>query len=71
MIGADFFATYKTFSPPHSSREQKPKKHAKEAGKLEEREFAALFLWMVEQAPEREKMQALLFRILNRLFGER
>ena len=39
-------------------------------GKLEEREFAALFLWMVEQAPEREKMQALLFRVLDRLFGD-
>ena len=38
---------------------------------MDEREFAALFLWMVEQAPERERMQALLFRILNRLFGER
>ncbi len=40
-------------------------------GQLEEREFAALFLWMVEQAPERGKMQALLFRVLDRLFGER
>ena len=39
-------------------------------GKLEEREFAALFLRMVEQAPEREKMQALLFRVLDRLFGD-
>ena len=61
----------KTTGPPHSSREWKDKTRAKEAGEMDEREFAALFLWMVEQAPEREKMQALLFRILDRLFGER
>ncbi|MBQ6273719.1 MAG: hypothetical protein IJK63_05795 [Oscillospiraceae bacterium] len=38
---------------------------------MTEQEFAALILWMVEQAPEREKMQALLFRILDRLFWKK
>ncbi len=38
---------------------------------MTDREFTALVVWLVEQAPEPERMGALLFRILHRLFGEK
>lgn len=38
---------------------------------MTDRAFAALLCWMVEQTPEEEKMQALLFRILERIFGKK